>query len=214
MISTRNLRGLGDVNEVRRILESLAMLNAVLWRVDRPTYAFDAQWGGGLAVGEMSNGQGDSFVAAFSEAGCWLKGFAHEAALSPFRWVPPRVAAGMFDGMPEAFREHLAEPAFEVEATTFCIWRRTGDGAWGRGPVVLPGAEDVDGSADLLRLMDGQVETCWRWAEESFERQVSRKGVEAVMAHERLKESLVRELNEEVTLEEVREEAEGIGYPL
>jgi hypothetical protein len=214
-ISTRDLRGLPGVGELRRVMESLAMLNAILWPdADGRTYMFDKAWGPGEALGSMNNGQGDDFVAVFSKAGCVLKGFAHEAEMTPYRHKPPRVAEGMFEGIPEVFAAYLKDPAFDVEATTFCMWRLVGDRAWGRGTVVLPKGKDPDGSAYLLRLLDGNARRWWAWAEESFERKVWRGGIEAVLRQEALTEGLVRRLNEEVGLADVRGDAEAIGYPV
>jgi hypothetical protein len=215
-ISTRDLRGVPGVEKLRRVMESLAMLDAILCPDETVrTYRFDKGWGPGEALGSMNNGQGDTFFAVFSAVGCWLKGFAHEAALTPYRWTPPRVAEGMFEGLPEPFTAYLTEPAFEVEATTFCIWRPAGDGAWGCGTMALLAGKDPDGSAYLLRLLDGRAETVVAWAEENWiETGVWREGVEAVFAQQPLTEELVRGLNGEVGLEEVRGGAEAIGYPV
>jgi hypothetical protein len=90
-ISTRDLRGVPGVEKLRRVMESLAMLDAILCSDETVrTYRFDKGWGPGEALGSMNNGQGDTFFAVFSAVGCWLKGFAHEAALTPYRWTPPR----------------------------------------------------------------------------------------------------------------------------
>jgi len=79
VISTRDLSLLPDVDGLRRTLQAMAMLDAIL----RPEwefryYSFNAAWAEGEQMGSMRNGSGDDFFAHFSSAGCWLKGFAHE----------------------------------------------------------------------------------------------------------------------------------------
>jgi hypothetical protein len=111
-------------------------------------------------MGSMRNGQGDHYFGLFTADGCWLKGFHHEAPMSPWANDPPKIAAGVFDGVPAEFQACLTESAFVIHETTFCIWRRYSDRAWYRGPVAFPaGEEDSDGSADLLEYLDGRPQT-------------------------------------------------------
>ena len=139
MISTRDLTLLPDVDGLRRTLQSMAMLDAVLcpeWQ-DR-YYSFNAAWGIGQQMGSMRNGSGDDFFAHFGPAGCWVKGFAHEYPMSPYSESPKRVWSGVLDSVPDEFAGCLREPAFTVEDVTFCIWRRYGDNRWQVGPVAFP----------------------------------------------------------------------------
>src|SRR5438105_3956555 len=90
MISTRDLSLLPDVDGLRRTLQSMAMLDAILcpeWEFRY--YSFNAAWDAGEQMGSMRNGSGDNFFAHFSPAGCWLKGFAHDYPLSPYRHDGP-----------------------------------------------------------------------------------------------------------------------------
>ncbi|MDQ3747678.1 MAG: hypothetical protein M3367_01495, partial [Acidobacteriota bacterium] len=83
---------------------------------------------------------------------------------------------------PQAFKSTLItklEPAFSIEATTFCIWRKYSDSSWQVGDivypeendprtietikalqhnidVVFPELNDPDGSEDLLSILDGE----------------------------------------------------------
>lgn len=160
MISTGDLSRLPNVAELRKLLQSMAMLDAILspeW--DSRYYSFNAHWAPDEQMGSMRNGCGDEFFALFNAAGCFLKGFAHEAAMSPYALDPPRMWPGVLEGVPEEFAACLHEPAFGLEDTTFCIWRRYGDTGWQHGPVELPAGADPDGSADLLAPLDGRPES-------------------------------------------------------
>jgi hypothetical protein len=140
MISTRDLSSLPGVDRLRAVLQSMAMLDAILcpeWQFRY--YSFNARWSPGEQLGSMRNGSGDDFIAVFNAAGCWLKGFAHEAPLSPYRDDGTRrVWQGVLDQVPEEFAACLSEPAFNVADATFCIWRRHGDASWRRGRIGFP----------------------------------------------------------------------------
>jgi hypothetical protein len=215
MIGTRNLSGLPDVDAVRRLMQSLAMLDAVLcpaWE-DR-YYSFNAVWSAGGQMGSMRNGQGDDFFARFSAAGCWLKGFAHESPMTPYRKRPPQVWRGVLDDVPDAFADCLTEPAFNLADTTFCIWRQPGDAGWHRGRIRFPsGHPDPDGSAELLSVLDGRPETYLDWAQDYYGESVDLDAVRRVYAHERLTDPLVSALNPEATLRAVTSDRKEIGYP-
>ena len=196
-ISTRELSSLPDVDALRRLMQSFATLDAILspqW--EYRYFSFNNQWSDGEQMGSMRNGQGDHYFALFSAAGCWLKGFDHEAPMSPFRTDPPQLWPGVVDGVPEEFRPCLTEPAFVPEETTFCIWRRRADRSWQRGPVTFPAGEgDPDGSAALLRYLDGRPETYRGWASGYYEREVPLDAVRRIYVRQPLDSRLIQELN-------------------
>ena len=213
-ISTRALGSLPDIDGLRRLLQSLAMLDAILspgW--DSRYYSFNARWSRGEQMGSMRNGQGDDLFALFDGAGCFLKGFAHEAPMSPYRRRPKQVWPGVLDAVPPQFAGGLSEPAFSIEDATFCIWRRYGDASWQVGPIEFPAGADPDGSELLLSPLDGDPETYATWAESYYRRPVHRAAVGQVYAHRRLTEVLVRQLNPKTSLERLAADRKEIGYP-
>jgi hypothetical protein len=215
MVSTRDLSPLPDIDGLRRTLQSMAMLDAILcpeW--GSRYYSFNAAWAPGEHMGSMRNGSGDDFFAHFGPAGCWLKGFAHEYPMSPYREDPPRPWPGVLDAVPAEFAECLREPAFSVEAVTFCIWRQRGDEVWQVGPVEFPPAHpDPDVSGYLLGILDGRPESYQAWATDYYERDVELAAVEEVYRHRPLTPELVARLNPEVSLGELVEDISEVGYP-
>jgi hypothetical protein len=190
------------------------MLDAILqpeW--EYRYYSFNAAWADGEQMGSMRDGSGDDFFALFNEAGCFLKGFAHEAAMSPYIFDPPRIWPGVLEGVPPQFADCLQEPAFKMEDTTFCIWRRYGNPEWQHGPTQWPEGADPDGSGELLSSLDGKPETYRAWAEEYYEREVSAEAVAVIYAHQPLTAELVAALNPELTLDDLAEDLEEIDYP-
>ena len=213
MISTRNPNGLPGVDGLRRLLQSMAMLDAILspeW--EYRYYSFNARWAEGEEMGSMRDGSGDDFFVLFNAAGCFLKGFAHEASMSPAGQSPEQVWPGVLDGVPPDFARGLQEPAFRMEDATFCLWRRSGDDSWQVGPVEWPEGPDPDGSAGLLSPLDGEPETYRAWAEDYYERDVDLAPVRAIYTHEPLTEALVAGLNPDVTLGELEADVVEIGY--
>src|SRR4051812_17932820 len=115
--------------------------------------------------------------------------------MTPFASNPPAPVLRVFEGVPAEFETCLTEPAFMRDETTFCIWRQYCDGEWLRGPVKYPADEgDPDGSARLLRYLDGRPQTYRDWATSYYEREVPLAAIEPIYAHRPL-EGLVKVLN-------------------
>jgi hypothetical protein len=203
------------MDRLRATLQSMALLDAILdpnW--ENRFYSFNCRWADGEQMASMRNGQGDNFFAVFGRAGCFLKGFAHEAALSPYTRTPKTVWPGVLDAVPAEFAGCLSEPAFQLEDTTFCIWRRYGDPRWSVGPVTFPARkDDPDGSAYLLSPLDGEPTTYQEWAEGYYERPIPLAAVRHIYAQRPLTARVVSEINTERTLEELEADRVEIGYP-
>jgi hypothetical protein len=226
MISTRDLSQLPDVDGLRKLLQSMAMLDAILCREwEFRYYSFNSRWSVGEQLGSMRNGQGDDFVALFNSHGCFLKGFAHEAPMSPYRDDgTKRLWAGLIESVPREFADCLREPAFGIENTTFCVWRRYGDSSWQRGAVEYPPGADPDGSADLLSPLDGKPETYREWAEDYFNKPfLTVEMVRHIYEHRPLTNELVAALTPDIILEDeepphlevadLEDDIMEIGYP-
>jgi hypothetical protein len=190
------------------------MLDAILspeWQYRY--YSFNWRWSEGEQMGSMRDGCGDDFFALFNYAGCFFKGFAHEAPMSPYGRRPKKVWPGVLDSVPAEFAACLQEPAFTIEDTTFCIWRRYSDRAWQRGAIEFPAGADPDGSESLLSTLDGGPATYKAWAEDNYERTLPLAAVRQVYAHKPLTTKLIQWLNPDVTLEDLAADVQEIGYP-
>ena len=202
-----------DIPALRRLTQSLAMLDAILqpeW--EYRYYSFASRWGRwrGEEMASMRDGCGDDWFLLFSRHGAVLKGLAHESSLSHEGRLAPHIEALL----PPVFARFVREPAFHLEWSTFCLWRQHDDLAWS----VVPDPEASsslkwDGSEELLRILDGNPSTYQAWAEEYYERDVSLPAVQAIYAHEALSAELVATLNEEATLKEVAADRAEIAYP-
>jgi hypothetical protein len=212
--STRDMPALPEVSGLRRLSQSLAMLDAILcpeWQYRY--YSFNANWSAGEAMASMRDGCGDGYFILFTGSGAIIKGFAHESEV--WRKVLERgePVPGVFDGVPEEFAGFLTEPAFSMDETTFCLWRREFDPVWRAGAVDPLEGEDPAGSADLLRLLDGDAEGYRARAEDYFETPVARWAVDHIFAHRALTEEIVRALNPELGLNDLAGDLSEIAYP-
>jgi hypothetical protein len=203
------------MNELRRLAQSLAMLDAVLspdWEFRY--YSFQTAWSSGSDLFSMRNGSGDDMFIVFTPDGSLIKGFAHEAPLSPYQLKPPHVWPGILDILPVRFTPLLKEPALAIQDTTFCLWCTPENPGWQHGDLPVIQHPDPDGSASLLSILDGQPSTYGHWAAEYYEKPIDEAVVKAIYRHSPLSEDMVRRLNAAVTLAEVLENAQQIHYPI
>ncbi|MFH8578915.1 hypothetical protein OG468_20415 [Streptomyces zaomyceticus] len=216
-------RALPGIEELRDHSRGLAMVEAVLspeW--ESRYYSFDAHWSETEQLASMKNGSGDEYTIVLSPAGAFARVFDHESPLSPFGELADGLTwPGVIDGVPEAFREYLTEPAFTdedgVHVTTACLWREPADTDWHTGPVEftdLEDHEDPDGSERLLHLLtDRRAEAYAEFAEDYYERAVDIEAVRHVLALRPLTAEIVAALNPGVTLADLAEDVREIGYP-
>lgn len=212
--STRSLGDLPSIDDLLRLSKALAMLDAILspeW--EYRYYSCNSKWAPGETMASMRNGSGDEYVILFNEHGAAIKGFDHESAMSPWNSDPPVIWPGMYDAMPAEFASFLNDPAFSMEAVTFCLWRRYGDTSWQCGVRDLPEGEDPDGSARLLRLLDGESTTYQEFAVNYHEVEVPITAIKHIYALKPLTDEVVESLNEDLTSADVGDDANEIGYP-
>jgi hypothetical protein len=194
-------------------MQSLAMLDAILspdWQYRY--YSFNDYWSADEAMASMRNGSGDDYFALFSAAGGILKGFAHEALMSPYGFVPPKVWPGVLDTVPSAFAAFLTELAFSRQDTTFCIWRTYQDASWQRGDIRFGEGADPDGSAKLLSLLDGNPQTYQEWAEDYYEQTINLDAVTHIYKHHALTPEVVATLNPDCDFQVLAADIKEIGY--
>jgi len=215
MISTRNLTDLPNLETLRKLTQSLAVLDAILMRErEYRYYSFNSKWGENERVASMRNGSGDEWYCVFGSPGAFLKGFDHESEMSPWAAEVPRVWPGVLDTVPDAFKSFAVEPAFSMEDTTFCIWRGAQAAQWSTGKISYPAGDDPDGSERLLSILDGNPISYKTWAEEYYECSIDLTAVQRIYGHTPLSPELVRELSATVEFESLLPDAAEIGYPV
>jgi hypothetical protein len=176
-------------------------------------YSFNSRWTKGEMMASMRDGCGDDYFILFTAAGVALKGYAHESPMARYNVEHRKPWPGVLDEVPTVFADYLREPAFSMNETTFCLWRRKQDRSWKRGDIEFPPGDDPDGSAELLAILDGNPRTYQRFCEGYFEQEPPLKHIRAIYEHTPLTPELVSALNPETTLAALREDVSEIGYP-
>jgi hypothetical protein len=211
MISTQNLTAMPGPTDLRRIAEAVAMLDAIVcpeW--EYRYYSFNSKWSDTEAMASMRNGQGDQWFALFARAGIAIVGLSHESPA--FR--PGDPWPGIFERLPVAFRENvLLEPAFDTNNASFCLWRQNEDVRWDAGSAGSDPANDVDGSEEMLSILEGRPSDYLQFAREYFEIELSLSAVSTIYNHEPLSDEIVRSLNPDITLLLLKHDISEIGYP-
>ena len=210
-VSTRNLASLPDGPTLRRLMQSLAMLDAIMspeWQ-DR-YYSFNSKWSLGEEMGSMRNGSGDHWFSLFTQHGVALHGLDHESVM--FR--PGSPWPGIFDSLPPQFESFRTEPAFDTTNSTFCIWRAASDAGWSCGVSSFPEGDDPDGSERLLSILDGVPRSYSEFASWYYEIELPLASVEAIYRHQPLTNGLLATLNPATTLATLGQDLIEIGYPL
>jgi hypothetical protein len=214
MISSRSLAELPGIDEVKRISQSIATLDAIMmdeW--DYRYFSFDANWGEGEMLATMRDGTGDSYFILFNSFGATIKGYGHESEMAGYTVDSGKVWSGVIDELPPEFEAVLTDPALVAEETSFCIWRLYSDSRWQTGKIDFPEAEDPDGSEDLLFMLDGNPDTYRRWASEYYEKDIPLDAVKAIYEHKPLTQQLVSRLNSERRIEDLESDLNEIRYP-
>ncbi|MCG5217757.1 hypothetical protein [Streptosporangium sp. KLBMP 9127] len=196
----------------------MAVLEAVLspeW--ESRHHSFTADWSPTEEMASMRNGSGDEYSIVFSAAGAYVRGFDHEAVMSPYGNDGPW--PGVLDSVPGVFRPCVEEPAFCDEdgmpVVTACLWREIGDDRWRVGEIDYPdGTNDPDGAVGLFSLlMEPSPEAFQRFAEDYYEVSIDLEAVRHVYALRPLTQAVVSVLNAELTLEDLAEDLAATRYP-
>src|SRR5437867_3802029 len=128
MVSQKRLAALPGIESLKRLSQSLAMLDAIMspeW--EYRYYSFNSKWGEAEMMASLRNGSGDEYFILFNPHGAITKGFAHESPMSPYATQSGKPWSGVLDDVPDEFKAFLSEPAFSIDDATFCIWRKYTD---------------------------------------------------------------------------------------
>lgn len=204
-----HFRDLPEPPILRRVLQSIEMIDSMLsYDFGEAVLYFTEKWSAKESVAVAKNGQGEDLFIVFDRHGCFIKGFAHEVTMATDSEMRARVRSLV----PEVYRRHFKEPAFECEYATVFAWRGNQDSAWQATTDALPGVED--GSSQLLSFIKLTPEGYRDWATENYETDVSLEVVTSVYSHVPLTAEMIRALKADLKPGIIRQRAAKIGYPL
>ena len=179
-------------------------------------YGFTCRWAPGQRCASMDNGSGDAWSIVFCPDGAFIRGFAHESAMSP-AVNDEQLWPGLVDTVPDEFAEFVDEPAFSYEGTleaTVCLWRRYGDDRWHTGDITFPDGADPDGAHHLFAILIGDAVEAYRgFAEDNYGTTIDVTAVDHIVALRPLTDDIVQRLNPDITLADLADDLAEIGYP-
>lgn len=215
MLSTRQLSTLPDIDCLRRRMQRMSALDAVLsTKFGESQFEFHPEWADDEQVGAFKSGSGNRLFAHFTSSGCVIVGFAHESAMSAFRTSPPKLWPGLLSSVPEELRASCDEPAFDIASTTFVVWRRAVDNAWYTDTIEYPDDDYGDGSHELLSQLVMSAEEFAEWLSENYEVEIDADIVQRVLSGEPFSNELLSLLNPDIPLKKLRRAVIETGYPV
>jgi len=215
VIATWDLSLMPPIDKLRDRMQQVSALAAV-FAVDYGGSQFEFHPRGtrNQQMAAMKDGCGDELFIHFLPKGCFIKGFAHESEMTPYKHDPPKLWPGMFDGVPPAFATSLNEPAFDIPATTFVIWRLNDQASWSASNVEYCDGEYRDGSADLLLPVSYTSANFTEWLAENYEVDVDQSIVDSVFDNKPLSDSALLTLNAVQPINALRDAVRATGYQL
>jgi hypothetical protein len=188
------------INELKRKLQSLAMLDAILmtdWSLRY--FSFNSKWGPNEMMGSMRDGEGGEFFFLFAPFGAAGKIYSKETALGP-------KAASALAGVPADFSAFLSEPAFSINLATCYLWRRPHESAWSVAPAGI-------GKLPFLAFISDAGEHYRAWANDYYKTKLDADAISAVFHQRLLTLSLIKSINPNADTAAALTDAEEIGYP-
>ena len=215
MLSTSTLTLMPEIDSLRKRMQQMAALTSVL-AIDygESQFEFHPKWTRKEQMGAIKNGSGDELFAHFIPAGCFIKGFAHESEMTPYKKDPPQLWPGLFSSVPSEFQRSLNEPAFDIPATTFAIWRLAADPTWSTDDIEFPDNEYADGSSDLLQPITYSHGEFADWLSENYEVDVDAGVVESVFDGQPFSESQMSTLSPSQPMHALRDAVRETGFAI
>ncbi|MCE3226093.1 MAG: hypothetical protein K0S32_644 [Bacteroidetes bacterium] len=159
MISSKNVNGLPDKDQLRKICKAISVLDAILspeWEFRY--YSYNSGWDEKEEVLEMRDGEGSHMLVLFRPEGCVINGFSND--------YQPGLKQELTKDLPLIFHNFIFGEPVKSIGTTFCMWTIENK-KWQTGNV-----SEEDGSEEMLAVFDGKISTYINWAAEYFETDV------------------------------------------
>lgn len=195
-----NINKLPSISEVKRISQSLALLDAIImpeWELRY--FSFDCHWDGEEMMASMKNGSGNEYFLLFNKHGVIGKVFIKNMQLSE------NEKKELFTKIPSLYESFKQEEAFSLDNISFCFWRSNNKNSW----VSEPMTENLF----YLNFLTGNPNIYKEWAEEYYEKKFNIDVIQDIFLHKPLTTEIISKLNTEIKIEDLSEDLEEIGYP-
>lgn len=204
-----------DTEALRTHMQQLAAITAIFdVEYGEPQFTFDPCWAQHEQLSTNKNGCGDELFLHFCRQGCFIKGFAHESSMAPFHRADRSIWPRVLDQVPVEFTSSLTEPAFDIDSTTFAIWRLGTENQWSIGDIDFPTDDYKDGSADLLKPISFSVSDLAGWLSENYETDVDSDIIQSVFDGRRLSNAQMSKLNPSSPIHTIRDAVSATGWEI
>ncbi|WP_289064309.1 hypothetical protein [uncultured Zobellia sp.] len=211
-----NLESLDNIPSIANLIQkskALATLDAILmpdWNYRY--YSFDSNWDIGEMMASMRTGSGDHYFILFENDSAIIKEFNQDATLID-KFDNQTIINELSHELPKKFENFLKEPAFKIDELTFLSWCQISGKEWKTGRLSQFSKNDLTTSAERITAVTGDYSDYINWAEEYYEVKVDKIFAESVFDGVPLTNEMVITLNPELTLDDIREDLDEIGYP-
>ena len=196
-----DINGLPDIFKVKLVSQSLAMLDAIImpeWEFRY--FSFDCHWDDMEMMASMKNGSGDEYFLLFNNSGAIGKVFLVNSQLSD------NDINKLFARIPTSFQSFKNEEAFKLDNISFCFWRLNTEQYW----ILEPQRKNLP----YLDFLTGDPTLYKKWAEKYYEKNLDSGAIQDIFLHKPLTLQIVSKLNNEISLEDLYEDINEIGYPI
>lgn len=194
--SIQNINDLPSIDEVKKISQGLALIDAIMmpeW--EYRYFSFNSNWDGDRdeMMASMRDGSGGEYFIHFTGAGVAGKVLCEDSLTD----VSPSLSL-----VPDSFSGFKNEAAFNITNATFFFWREE-NAAWMASP------ENLKAYPLLVFLVNG-VAGYHRWAEDYYEKNIDSNVLKEVFTSLAITSDQLAILNPDVTLEDLEEELQEI----
>lgn len=193
----QNVNDLPSIDEVKKILQGLALVDAIImpeW--EYRYFSFNSNWDGnrGEMMASMKDGSGGEYFINFTNTGVAGKVFFDESLAD----VSPSLGL-----IPPCFSSFKNESAFSIANATFFFWREENTTVW----IVSP---DNLKTYPFLGFLVNGIAGYHRWAENYYEKSIDGNVLNDVFSSLSITADQLAILNPNMTLEDLEEDLQEI----
>jgi hypothetical protein len=185
------------IEEITKTLKSIALLEAIVcpeW--EYRYYSYNSKWGDGEEMASMRNGSGDEWFLWLKNDLAAIKALNHEFGIL-------KDIETIKNQFPSSYKEFIAEPAFSINESSSLWYLNSNE--WVKFDV------NEEETNKLLSVFNWGPSEYKEWAEDYYEEEFSLEAIENIISG-KLTEKDIHSLNSELTLKDVEEEINEIGY--
>jgi len=202
--SISNINLLPTPTQLRKISQSLAMLDAIImpeW--EYRYFSFDAHWDDDEEemMASMKTGQGDEYYILFRPRNALGKVYSPNM----LKMTKSEITQ-LEDKVPYTLTGFMDEEAFDIDNASFFFWFGRADKSWT--------CTEKQSDLNYLRFLLGDATVYKEWAEEHYKKSIDLDIVKKIMMYKPLTNDMVEKLNPTISIQELSEDIEEIGYPL